>query len=296
MASLQRDMNSTLYILQELKNQLMNLTQEDPDAHHRRLPDSCSELYPNSQSGYYWLSGLSEKVYCDMDRQSCGCGNPWGWMRVAHIDMTDPNQQCPEGFRLRPATSKRMCEMTITTGCTSMIFPTRSVQYSRVCGRVKAYQYRAPDAFSPYYHYRSRTIDSQYVDGLSITHGSSSGHLQPQGMEQSQAVIPVPAPRLLPPTLEWCPPLLEMTISVTQEVVSVIRIYCTLNTLCGTVRGVAPPAHAVSSTPLPGSVRSSLSRPLTTLKSECAKMRAMLMKILPLSYLTCLHNKTIILF
>ncbi len=94
-------------------------------------------------------------------------------MRVANIDMTDPNQQCPERFRLRSGTSKRMCEMTQeSVGCTSIVFPTHSVRYSRVCGRIKAYQYGSPDAFDPYYDDRSRTIDdAYYVDGVSITHG-----------------------------------------------------------------------------------------------------------------------------
>ncbi len=175
LASLQRDTNSTLHMLQELKNQLIDLRQESSLAHQDLLPGSCSELHTNSRSGYYLLAGnSSEKVYCDMDRLSRGCGSQWGWMRVANIDMTDPSQQCPEGFGLRPATSKRMCEMTReTAGCTSIVFPTHSVQYSRVCGRVKAYQYGTPDAFAPYYYHRSYTVDDLYVDGVSITHGQS---------------------------------------------------------------------------------------------------------------------------
>ncbi len=93
---------------------------------------------------------------------------------MANIDMTDPSQRCPEGFRLRPGTSKRMCEKTSDIkGCTSIVFPTHSVQYSRVCGRVKAYQYRSPSAFYPYYFHRSWTIDNLYVEGVSITHGQS---------------------------------------------------------------------------------------------------------------------------
>ncbi len=175
LASLQRDMNSSLYILQELKIQLINLREEDSVAHQRLLTVSCSELPSHGKSGYYWLRGSPEKVYCDMDRQSCGCGSTWGWMKVANIDMTDPTQQCPEGFRLRPETSKRMCEtISETGGCTSIVFPTHSVQYSRVCGRVNAYQYASLEAFWWYYVYRSSTIDDWYVDGVSITHGQGT--------------------------------------------------------------------------------------------------------------------------
>ncbi len=169
-------MNSTMYVLQEVKNQLISLREENSTTIQGLLPyGSCSELHPNSPSGYYSLAGdSSEKVYCDMDRQSCGCGNQWGWMQVGNINMTDPTQQCPEGFRLRPATYKRMCEAARdTAGCSSIVFPTHSVQYSRVCGRVKAYQYASPNAFAPYYVHRSWTIDSLYVEGVSITHGQS---------------------------------------------------------------------------------------------------------------------------
>ncbi len=176
LAGLQRDMNSTLYLLQEVRSQLVNLRQENSADHQNILAGSCSELELNSRSGYYWLRGMSEQVYCDMDRQSCGCGSIPGWMRVADIDMTDPNQQCPEGFRLRSGTSKRMCETTIVGrgyGCTSIVFPTHSVQYSRVCGRAQAYQYGSVVAFKSFKDNRQTTIDGIYVDGVSVTHGQS---------------------------------------------------------------------------------------------------------------------------
>ncbi len=174
LASLQRDVNSTLYLLQDLRSQLVNLRQEVSVDYRNTLAGSCSELHPNSQSGYYMLQGnSSEQVYCDMDRQSCGCGSTRGWMRVADINMTDPNQQCPEGFRLRSGTSKRMCEMTKeTAGCFSIVFPTHSVQFSKVCGRVRAYQFGIPEAFLAHHQY-SRTIDEVYLDGVSITHGQN---------------------------------------------------------------------------------------------------------------------------
>ncbi len=47
------------------------------------------------------------------------------------------------------------------------------IAYSRVCGKVKAYQYYSPNAFGPYYHNRALTIDDIYVDGVSLTHGQN---------------------------------------------------------------------------------------------------------------------------
>ena len=47
------------------------------------------------------------------------------------------------------------------------------VEYSKVCGRVNAYQSSTPDAFTPYFSNRSLSIDDVYVDGVSLTYGQS---------------------------------------------------------------------------------------------------------------------------
>ena len=31
---------------------------------------------------------------------SCACGGPGLWTRIAHLDMSDPSQQCPTNWRL----------------------------------------------------------------------------------------------------------------------------------------------------------------------------------------------------
>ena len=92
-------------------------------------------------------------------------------MRVAHLDMTDPNHYCPEGFRLFPG-PKRLCTRDASgSGCASIHFSTHGVLYSRVCGRVIGYQHEKPDAFAEYHNRRVSTINETYVDGVSITHG-----------------------------------------------------------------------------------------------------------------------------
>ena len=57
--------------------------------------DSCKNIPAESPSGYYHLrnsiTGDSVLQYCDMNRTSCCTGREGGWMRVANIDMTDPN-------------------------------------------------------------------------------------------------------------------------------------------------------------------------------------------------------------
>ncbi len=95
-------------------------------------------------------------------------------MRVANLDMTDPNQNCPDGFRLVSRTEQplRTCGRP-GPGCVSTTYPTYGVEYSRVCGRVIGYQDKTPDAFEGYFLNRAVTIDDVYVDGVSLTHGQS---------------------------------------------------------------------------------------------------------------------------
>ena len=48
----------------------------------------------------------------------------------------------------------------------STTFPVHGIEYSQVCGRIIGYQYGSPDAF-----YNQVTLDDDYVDGISLTHG-----------------------------------------------------------------------------------------------------------------------------
>ena len=97
-------------------------------------------------------------------------------MRVANLNMTDPDQQCPENLQLSYTDQPiRLCgRRSVNRGCDSVTFTTYGVQYQQVCGRVRGYQFGPPDAF---YCHSSRScptnIDNPYVDGVSITHGAS---------------------------------------------------------------------------------------------------------------------------
>ena len=66
----------------------------------RALPAaSCNENRPDLPSDNYWITSSNEtavQLYCNniMARQCCD-ETIGGWTRVAYLDMTDPNQQCP---------------------------------------------------------------------------------------------------------------------------------------------------------------------------------------------------------
>ena len=136
---------------------------------------SCKDIAQSatpSASGYYWIGNSSvhaRRTYCDMTRRCCN--STGGWMRVANFDMTKPSQNCPRGFRTITS-PRRMCGRQ-NTGCVSVTFSTYGTQYSKVCGKVIGYQYRSPDAFDRYSRYPHLTIDSNYIDGVSLTHGRS---------------------------------------------------------------------------------------------------------------------------
>ena len=105
------------------------------------------------------------------------CGGTGGWRRVVYLDMTDPNTNCPSGWRLT-SHSKRTCGR-VSTGlaCDSVTFPVSGGDYTRVCGRIKGYQSRGTDAFEAYHEGRVTTIDGAYVSGVSLTHGSPRQHI-----------------------------------------------------------------------------------------------------------------------
>ena len=93
-------------------------------------------------------------------------------MRVAKLDMTDSDQQCPSGLRQRTDGNIRTCvRSSDSAGCSSVTFPTSNIQYSRVCGRIIAYQIGATNAFE------GDSISSAYVDGVSLTHGNPRQHI-----------------------------------------------------------------------------------------------------------------------
>ena len=99
-----------------------------------------------------------------------------GWMKIADLDMTDPTQECPDGFKLinRTEPPLRTCGRPDgTTGCVSTTFSVHGTQYSRVCGRIVGYQIGSPSGFQT----GSSSINSHYMAGISLTHGSQRQHI-----------------------------------------------------------------------------------------------------------------------
>ena len=98
------------------------------------------------------------------------CGSE-AWTRVAFVNMTDTAYNCPSGLNLTSNSRipLRTCGRSHKNleGCSSTIFNVGNLSYSRVCGRLRGYQYGATSAFG----FSSQDIDSYYVDGITLTHG-----------------------------------------------------------------------------------------------------------------------------
>ena len=138
---------------------------------------SCADIYkanPDAKSGYYNIiltNGGSVTVYCDMEGMNCD--EEGGWIRVAYLNMTEPGTTCPSGLTQTGYININhdVCGRPNppSAGCNSTFFTTYSINYSKICGQVRGYQFDSPDAFNT----GGIGIDSSYVDGISITYGSN---------------------------------------------------------------------------------------------------------------------------
>ena len=106
--------------------------------------------------------------------QGYSCGGSTGWRRVAYLNMSDPSQQCPSVWR-EYTTPFRVCgRRSFTTSCEGLNYTTGSEQYHQVCGRIIGYQLGSPESFLLS---RGHSINSVYVEGVSVTHGSPRQHI-----------------------------------------------------------------------------------------------------------------------
>ena len=159
-------LNTILLLVEEVQEQTQNSSY-----YYQELPESCQDVQidqPNSPSGYYRING--ENVYCEMGEL---CGSKGGWSQLAYLNMSDSTANCPIGFQFSVRGSLRTCgRPTGGASCVPVMFPSNGISYSEVCGKVVGYQYGSPDAVDG-----GGTIDSYYVEGISITRGYPREHV-----------------------------------------------------------------------------------------------------------------------
>ena len=94
----------------------------------------------------------------------CGDGL---WYHIASLDMKQPGEQCPVGWREyteKPVTACRRPTSSSSSCATALYASIRP--YSKVCGRVIGYQVGSTHGI-----FTNRTVEHNYVDGVSITFG-----------------------------------------------------------------------------------------------------------------------------
>ena len=96
----------------------------------------------------------------------------YNWRRIAYFDTTrgDP---CPSGLRTftNTTTGQKACGTTDEGPQQRSLNFTTGGSYTHVCGRVRGYQGNNIVAFF-HHEQRGQTIDTNYVDGVSITRGT----------------------------------------------------------------------------------------------------------------------------
>ena len=98
------------------------------------------------------------------------CGR--GWKRIAFLNMSDQAQLCPSPWTEFSSENKRVCFKSPSSrrNCDSVTFRNTRGEYSQVCGRITGYQKGIAFGF---HESSSRSIDTYYINGISITHGQS---------------------------------------------------------------------------------------------------------------------------
>ena len=103
------------------------------------------------------------------------CDGKGGWTRVGYLNMTESGATCPTGLTQQQYNNidHGVCGRTTTygAGCVSTTFSPLGMTYYKICGQVRGYVYNSPDAFGYMHFGKNESIDTHYVDGISITHG-----------------------------------------------------------------------------------------------------------------------------
>ena len=172
------DLPSKLDIL----NTILSQHQQETTAELAHLQNSMNSTNSKLDSLMATAANLTHQLEtikdCIKNLVGYSCGGTGGWRRVVYLNMTDPNTTCPSGWNMT-GYSKRTCGRN-STGfytCSSATFPVSGGEYSRVCGRIKAYQWGGTDAFYNYHYREVTTIEGAYACGVSVTHETPRNHI-----------------------------------------------------------------------------------------------------------------------
>ena len=159
------DPGSTIITEEDLNRVSDNVTAEINESIIAELLDTIQTLNQTLTDRLLYLESQIPVTVCNISSAN--------WRRIAYFDTTQ-GDSCPSSLRTvtNTATNQTACGRTANHGCTSLQFSPDG-NYSNVCGRVRGYQDHSPDGFDT----GEDSIDSHYIDGISITHGNPRTHL-----------------------------------------------------------------------------------------------------------------------
>ena len=74
--------------------------------------------------------------------EGINCDEEGGWTRVAYLNMTEPGTNCPSELTQTGYIdiNHDVCGCS-GAGCDSIIFSTYNLNYTKVCGQIRGYQF-----------------------------------------------------------------------------------------------------------------------------------------------------------
>ena len=161
------------YSASTLANDLKNL-------HVFKTCDTIEALTLPFPSGRYKIGSLTNNTMtsCSTNSVSSCKGVLGQWRRIAYLNTSEANWQCPEDL-IKETTPPSCIISGNNPACLSVFFSNSGFPYSKVCGRIHARYFKSPDGFSFFTNERPDTpsIDDNYVDGVSLTHGCQRNHI-----------------------------------------------------------------------------------------------------------------------
>lgn len=120
-------------------------------------------------------------VYCDMTVINetlvvpmCA-GVEGGWLQVIHVDVS-MGDNCPNGWNKATLSNISFCQRPQQRlGCYRTNISTVGLEYKSICGKARGYQQGSTLGF--YTSHLNKALNTQYVDGISITAGNLYQHI-----------------------------------------------------------------------------------------------------------------------
>ena len=149
--------------------------------------DQCSNI--SSQDSLDALQSLNSRVDKEIESvlprieaflTPSPCDGP-DWKRVVYINMTNPNHSCPanSGWHEETHTGKRVCDRIDApiNNCGEATFDVDDIigAYTKICGRIIGFKRGTTEGFGKA-RIESTSLEEEYVDGVSITHGKNPRH------------------------------------------------------------------------------------------------------------------------